>query len=229
MTTNPTVNFQIIWTEILSSRDINLLDKAKILIEEGANINISYGGYLRSIRSNTPLYYLLLEYFRNNTYYLNDDILDDLLWFLFENNVMPDENSLRFCINRDTKLLEELSKRSEYNEFIYTLNPLSLETILGFSRLDTSISYNFSYLREDNYINYIKYLLPIECIFLDFIIKKGLTTEGERKDIIHILKRNDSPSPCIDKLNKIISEVDINPENNKKLEEYYNYYNEYKI
>lgn len=230
---NPTINFQNIWIEILSSRDVNLLDnldKAKILIEEGADINSAFGGYLRSIRNNTPLYYLLVEYFRYNTYYLNDVILDDLLCFLFENNVMPDKESIRFCI-RDTKLLEELLKRSDYNEFMYTLNPLSLETILGFTTLDVSITYNFSYISKDNCIHSIReYLLPIECIILDFIIKKGLTTESERTDIIHILKRNDSPSPSMEKLNKIISVIEMDSnENNKKLEEYYNYYNEYKF
>lgn len=227
--TNPTINFQNIWLEILRSRDINLLDKAKILIEEGANINIAFGGYLRSIGNNTPLYYLLVEYFRNNTSYLNDDILDDLLCFLFENNVMPDKESIRFCI-RDAKLLEELLKRSEYTEFMYTLNPLSLETILGFSKLDISITYNFSYVSKNCIHSLIEYLLPIESIILDFVIKKGLITENEKKDIIKILKRNDSPCPCLEKLNKIIFGIEIDrDENNKKLEEYYNYYNEYKF
>jgi len=151
---DPTCEFQNIWKELLNlympknKDNIDLiyyqkekLLEAKVFIEKGADINKSFDGYVSRNYTNykekkyTPLHYLVKEYFYSGTEYMNNEFLDNMLSFLFSQDVYIDHPSLDFSANfYDLKLFEEFLKRSdsEYIIFDYSKSLLFDEVINGF-------------------------------------------------------------------------------------------------
>ena len=187
------------------------LREVERLIDDGADINKPFGddGEYREKYFRTPLYYLMEEYYYSGTKYMNSEFLDEILSFLFSKNVVIDKNSIILSNDdRDPKLFEEFLMRSDDNvQFEYKTRSLLLEIMIGFPsvRLDECIPYEFSYTsKEDNCLYFENYpYLPIERVLLDYATERGLaiTTDDERRDIIRILKRQGSPSPCRERIN----------------------------
>lgn len=222
---NITEKFQNIWLSIIrlhesvyqeslskeesfSIQEEKLLNSQK-LIEEGADINEAFY-YERD--KYTPLMHVLSAYYYTNTNYMNNDFLDNMIYFLFQNDVVTDKVSIKFCI-RNLKLLEEILKRSNDQDikFNYSSNILYLEIITGFNavKLDEFMSYEFSYVnKEENCIYFKNYdYLPIEVALLDYATERGsaiINLEG-RKDIIRLLKKQGSPEPCLERINLMFS------------------------
>jgi hypothetical protein len=246
-----TKNFCDIWidmikdgrncTQELTIKELEIQEekfkKAKFFIEQGADIN-AYG-YFTDYEKCTAILCIIDQYYIRDTNYMNDEFLDNMLSFLFENNVIADEESIIFTGSsiRDIKLFEELLKRTDKLEFRYSMNFIFLEIILGFNivKLDKFISYEFSYVNDDDAINFKNYdYLPIECVLLDYSTERGLKiiTDDGRKQIITLLKRYGSPNPCLSRLETMIcmhEDKEKNKEKKEKLrkrfEECYNYWN----
>lgn len=219
-----TEKFQNIWTSIIGLHDClsreesfsiqeeKLLD-AQNLIEEGADINKPfYDERENMIVKYTPLRHVLTSYYYTHTTYMNNDFLDNMVYFLFQNDVVADKSSINFCI-RDLKLLEEILKRANDEDIIlnYSSNILYLEIITGFNnvKLYESIPYKFSYINKEDMCIYIKNYdyLPIEVTLLDYATEKGsaiIDIQG-RKDIISLLKKQGSPVPSLEIIDTMVS------------------------
>lgn len=151
---DPTFEFQNIWKELLnlyivkdkdnlsliSYQEKKLLE-AKILVEKGADINKTFSGYTSRYYQNyveknyTPLYYLVQEYFYSRTQYMNNEFLDNMLSFLFSQDVDIDRPTLDFSANfYELKLFEELLKRSDLEDIVFDYSKSNLfdEVINGF-------------------------------------------------------------------------------------------------
>jgi hypothetical protein len=193
MNDNLNEKFMTLWISIFEENNYKLkLEEAERLIEDGADINKPRGEF------GTPLYYVVMGYCCSRNTYMNNEFLDELLFFLFSKNVFIDKESIRISM-RDPKLLSELLMRVDdidtvfsSIDFQYIKNSLCLETIIGFSaiKLDEYVSYYFS--------KYYYSFLLIECVLLDYCL--GI---DERRDVIRILKKHGSPSPSRDRLNII--------------------------
>jgi hypothetical protein len=226
MDNTSTEKFQTLWMSLIRDiRDTEEKEKeeklqklqeslkdVERLIDDGADINKPFGddGEYREKYFRTPLYYLMEEYYYSGTKYMNNEFLDEILSFLFSKNVVIDKNSINLSNDdRDPKLFEEFLMRADEDnvQFEYKTRSLLLEIMIGFPsvRLDECIPYEFSYAsKEDNCIYAENYpYLPIECVLLDYARERGsaITTDVERRDIIRILKRQGSPSPCREKIN----------------------------
>lgn len=222
LTDTPTEKFQNIWKYItrlqdsVSREDAFIIQEEKFqeaekLISEGADINESFYDEI-DYENNTALYYVLVEYYYAQTQYMNDEFLDNMIYFLFSKDIVIDKRSIKLCF-RDTKLLDDLLKRANDIDikFEYSSNPLFLEIITGFPsvKLDEFIPYEFSYVNKEEQGIYFKnyYYLPIEVVMLDYTTERGsaITTDDNRRDIIRILKRNGSPSPSLERIEIMFS------------------------
>ena len=214
-----TEKFQTLWMSLIRDTEekeekYNKLQESlrevERLIDDGADINKPFGddGEYREKYFRTPLYYLTWEYYYSGTKYMNNEFLDEILSFLFSKNVVIDKNSINSSY-RDTKLFEEFLMRADEDnvQFQYKTCSLLLEIMIGFPsvRLDECIPYEFSYIsNEDDCIYFENYpYLPIECVLLDYSTERvsAITTDDARRDIIRILKRQGSPSPCRERIN----------------------------
>lgn len=242
MITNTTEKFQNIWLSIIglyesvcqeslskeesfSIQEEKFLEAQK-LIKEGADINEPFyneteNNYIRHIYIKyTPLWHVLCAYHYTATTYMNNDFLDNMIYFLFQNDVVTDKASIKSCesSNRDFKLLEEILKRANDEDIMlkYTPHIKYLEIITGFNnvKLDEFIPYEFSYINKENRCIYFKdyNYLPIEVTFLDYATEKGsaiIDTQG-RKDIINLLKKQGSPDPSLERINMMFSLMEQN-------------------
>lgn len=224
---NLTEKFQNIWLSIIglhesvyqdslskeesfSMQEEKLLDAQK-LIEEGANINEPFYNERESMY-DTPLGCVCSSYYYTETTYMNNNFLDNMIYFLFSNDVVPDKGSISHCF-RDFKLLEEILKRAndEDVKFKYSSNILYLEIYTGFPtvKLDEFIPYELSYVNKEERSIYFKnyYYLPIEVILLDYATERGsaiINREG-RKNIIRLLKKQGSPDPSLERIDIMFS------------------------
>jgi len=205
---------EAVFQETLSKEESFLIQEEKLseaqkLIEEGADINEPF---YNERESNTPLGNVLSAYYYTDTKYMNNDFLDNMIYFLFSNDVVTDKNSITTCVSciRDMKLLEELLKRANDDDIKLNYNNnniLYLETIIGFSnvKLDDFIQYEFSYVNKEENVIYFKnyYYLPIEVTLLDYATEKGsaIITKQERQEIIRLFKKKGSPNPSIERIN----------------------------
>lgn len=226
---NPTEKFQNIWlyimrlpeSESLSKEEVldiqnEKLYEAKKLIEYGADINEPfYEDREEEDEKYTPLYLIVSEYSYSRTEFMKNDFLDNMIYFLFDNDVVSDQESIKLCIySENPKLLYEILQRSNddfdfkiFNHIPY--KPLILEIILGFKsfRLDEFISYEFSYCEQNDIHFEIYEYLPIEVLMLDYATERGsaITTDDKRRDIFNILKIQGSPLPSLERINMMFS------------------------
>lgn len=225
---NPTENFQNIWLSIIrlyesvwqkSSLEIEnafSVQKEKFLeaekmIEEGADINEPFYDEKESLYDKyTPLGHVMSLYYYTYTTYMNNDFLDNMIYFLFSHDLITDKESIKSCYG-DLKLLEEILKRAndEDIKFKYSTNIKYLEIITSFPtvKLDEFISYEFSYVNE-NIIYFQNYdYLPIEVVMLDYATSRGskITNDEERKDVIHLFKKQGSPFPSLERIDIMFS------------------------
>ena len=245
---NPTEKFQNIWIfifdlsfseeesiskqEALSIQEEKFKDLEK-LIDDGADINepfynnkndpfyaVDEEDMMELYGKYTPLSYVLLAYYCSRTQYMGNDFLDNMVSFLFTNDVVIDEQSIKSCLccNEDSKLLYEILQRSNDIKLLRFSNcdSLLLEIFIGFSNtiLDEFMQYEFSYV-DSECIYFQNYdFLPIEVVILDYCTERGLAFKNEsnrkhieekRKDVIRLFKINGSPPPSLERIDKILS------------------------
>lgn len=201
-----TEEFQRIFKELLNKEDFEDFDKIEKLINDGADINKEFeydDGFTDGYIKGTPLYHSILK--------LKDT---ELAYFLISKDVIPDICSIRQCIcMKNLHLLEELLKRFDFDKFInydyfYILSDSRvLEVFLGFINFEnTTISYNFSYIKNGSFYDAKYIFFAIEYIIISYITEKDcfINDVGNKKEMISMLKKCKN-TLSIEKINEFIS------------------------